>query len=89
MEAVDDAVGVDHLGGGKVFQRLALRSVVRVDASVDPDMQEDPGLGGLDRAAYGGVGLLPSPEGVDLVRVEDVEAGMWVRPAADTGRSGV
>ncbi|WP_406739577.1 hypothetical protein OG365_40990 (plasmid) [Streptomyces sp. NBC_00853] len=74
VEAVDDAAGYDHLGGGEVFQGLALGGVVGLDASVDPDAQEDLGFGGLDRAAYGRVGLLPSGEGVDLVGVEDVEA---------------
>ncbi|MEU4732085.1 hypothetical protein [Streptomyces sp. NPDC023588] len=74
MEAVDDAAGDDHLGGGQVFPGLTLRGVVRVDASVDPDAQEDLGLGGLDRTSYGSVGLLPPGEGVDLVGGEDIEA---------------
>ncbi|MCY0942530.1 helix-turn-helix domain-containing protein [Streptomyces antarcticus] len=42
--------------------------------SIDPHAKEDLGLGGLDRAAHGRVVFLPSDEGVDLVRVEDVEA---------------
>lgn len=51
MEAVDDVAAGDHVGGDEVFEGLALSGVVRVDAAVDPDAQEDLGLNGLDGAA--------------------------------------
>ncbi|MFI8385759.1 hypothetical protein [Streptomyces sp. NPDC085540] len=88
MEPVDDVAAGDHLGGGEVFEGLVLGGVVRVDSAVDPDAEEVLGLGGLDRAAYGRVGPLPPGEGVDLVRVEDVEArGDGVRVAWSVTRS--
>ncbi|MFJ4843302.1 hypothetical protein [Streptomyces sp. NPDC088746] len=60
MEAVDDVAAGDHLGGGEVFEGLALGGVLGVDAAVDPDAEECLGLGRLDRAADVGAGVLPS-----------------------------
>jgi hypothetical protein len=39
------------LGGGEVFEGLALGGVAGGDSAVDPDAEEDLGLSGLDRAA--------------------------------------
>ena len=87
MEAVEDVAAGDCLGSGKVVEGLALGGVVRVNSTVDPDAEEDLGLGGLDRTAYGRVGPLPPGEGVDLVRVEYVEArGDGVRPGRDVSQ---
>ncbi|MFE6070085.1 hypothetical protein [Streptomyces sp. NPDC056525] len=36
---VDDVAAGDHLGGGEVFEGLALGGVLRVDSAVDPDAQ--------------------------------------------------
>ncbi|MBT2398824.1 hypothetical protein [Streptomyces sp. ISL-100] len=67
MEAVDDVAAGDHVGGGEVFEGLALSGVVGVDTAVDPDAQEHPGLGGLDGTAYGRTEVLPPGDGVGLV----------------------
>lgn len=71
---VDEVTAGDHVGGGEVFEGLALCGIGGVDAAVDPDAQENLRLDGLDRAAYGGVGLLPSGDGVGLVGPQDIEA---------------
>ncbi|WP_327692429.1 hypothetical protein [Streptomyces sp. NBC_00459] len=67
------------------FEGLALGGVAGVDSAVDPDAEEDLGLGGLDGAADVGAGVLPPGDGVALVRGEDVEArcgGVCRRPSA-------
>lgn len=71
---VDEVTAGDHVGGGEVFEGLALGGVAGVDAAVDPDAQEDVRLDGLDRAADVGAGVLPSGDGVGLVGPQDIEA---------------
>ncbi|WP_331723474.1 transposase family protein [Streptomyces sp. NBC_00122] len=39
VEAVDDVAAGDHLGGGEVFEGLALGGVVGIDSAVGPDAE--------------------------------------------------
>lgn len=83
-EAVDHVAAGGHVGGGEVFEGLALGGVAGVDAAVDPDAQEDLRLGGLDGAADAGAGVLPSRGASTWCGGEDVEArGDGVRLGRD------
>ncbi|WP_327245129.1 hypothetical protein [Streptomyces sp. NBC_01320] len=85
-EDVDDVAAGDHVAGGEAFEGLALGCIAGVDAAVAPDAQEDLRFDGLDRAAYGGVRLLPAGDASAWPGRRMSSRGATVCPSGGTWR---